>query len=69
MRECVFCDRKLGKKKNRKVEYFDGWQHQPMKCSFISDLRRQGAANTAQFTDVILVCHRHVETSHKGITQ
>ena len=38
MRECVFCHRKLGKKKNRKVEYFDGWQHQPMKCSFISDL-------------------------------
>ena len=26
------------KKKNRKIECFNGWQHQPMKCSFISDL-------------------------------
>ena len=33
-----FFQRKLGKKKNRKMEYFDGWQHQPMKCSFVSDL-------------------------------
>lgn len=51
MRKCVFCDRKLGKKKTRKVEYFDSWQHQPMKCSFISDLNcDQGTEDKAQQT-------------------
>ena len=33
-----FFSRGNSEKKNRKIECLNGWQHQPMKCSFISDL-------------------------------